>query len=268
MAYLSMMHSLETLEFLLDVGRYRSTYQNTQLIPNTPDTERVQIMWQRLIDAYVRPGGSREVNLPSDLRDSLLRSPSTYTPPPPEVLDASVTHIYNLMRDGVLASFIANCDAANSVPAKQELSFTRGLWNRSPAALLNRNNSGSSSTSRASSVEVTTPTSMSSTSQPISIPYPISPRTTSFPPSSRSGYLSQSVTQQLEDTHHLDSWLENTSDENMSDVEEGSGQGSSSGRASPMTPPLTPPPMGEGSPVSQGGMWGRRVREKFRLRKN
>ena len=174
------------------------------------------------------------------------------------------------MRDGVLASFIANCDAQNvniGTSGKSELSFTRGLWNKSPAALLNRNNSGSSGTStRSSSVEIMTPTtSISSTSQPISIPYPISPHRTSFPPSVRStgGYLSQSVANTLDEAH-LDSWLENTSDD-MSDVEEGSGRGSSSGRASPMTPPLTPPPMGEGSPVSQGGMWGRRVREKFRL---
>ena len=66
----------------------------------------------------------------------------------------------------------------------------------------------------------------------------------------------------------MDSWLENTSDE-MSDIDEGSvGRNSSSGRASPMTPPLTPPPQGEGSPIREGGMWSRRVREKFRRRKN
>jgi hypothetical protein len=98
-----------------------------------------------------------------------------------------------------------------------------------------------------------------------------SPHRSSFPPPStrsmQSGFLSQSITTNLEDSH-LDSYLENTSDE-MSDIEEGSnGRNSSSGRASPMTPPLTPPPQGEGSPVREGGMWGRRVREKFRLRKS
>ena len=280
MAYLSMMHSLETLEFLLDASRYRACYQQTFLSPNSPtmqpsypDTERVKIMWHRLIDAYVRPGGSREVNLPSDLRDSLLRSPAQYTPPPPEVLDASVNHIYNLMRDGVLASFIANCDAqAQHSATSKDLSSSRSLWNKSPAALLNRNNSGSSSNStRSSSAELMTPvTSISSTSQPISIPYPMSPHRTSYPPSSTrssAGYLSQSVANHLEDSH-LDSWMENTPDE-MSDVDEGSvGRNSSSGRASPMTPPLTPPPLGEGSPIREGGVWGRRMREKFRLRKN
>src|SRR5579859_1181731 len=138
MAYLSMMHSLETLEFLLDASRYRATYQQTfctptspSIQPSLPETERVKIMWLRLIDAYVRSGGSREVNIPSDLRDALLRAPATYTPPPPEILDDSVNHIYNLMRDGVLASFIASCDAQtqHSATSKNELSFTRSLWN-------------------------------------------------------------------------------------------------------------------------------------------
>jgi hypothetical protein len=74
------------------------------------------------------------------------------------------------------------------------------------------------------------------------------------------GYLSQSVTHNLEETN-LDSYLES---EEMSDVEDGSR--SSSGRASPMTPPQTPPPQGE-SPVREGGLWGRKVREKLRLRR-
>jgi hypothetical protein len=272
MAYLSMMHSLETLEFLLDATRYRDIYQQTfQTLPGSsyPATEKVTTLWQRLINAYVRPGGSREINIPSDLRDTLLRAPSAYTPPPPDMLDASVGHVYNLMRDGALASFIASCDAtatatSASPASRADPSFTRNLWNKSPSNRLNRNSSSSNNSSRSSSVELMTPVT-SSTSQPISIP--TSPHRASFPPSARSvgGFLSQSVANNLEESH-LDSFLENTSDE-MSDVDDHS-RHSSSGRASPMTPPLTPPPGEEGSPVREGGMWGRRVREKFRLRKN
>ena len=73
---------------------------------------------------------------------------------------------------------------------------------------------------------------------------------------------------QFEDSH-LESWLETPADE-MSDVEEGNSVGrhsGSSGRASPMTPPLTPPPQGEGSPVREGGMWGRVIKERLRLRR-
>ena len=83
MAYLSMMHSLENLEFLLDASRYRAIYQQTFLMadsipiqPSPLENERINTMWSRLIDAYVRPGGSREVNLPGDLRDSLLQAPT------------------------------------------------------------------------------------------------------------------------------------------------------------------------------------------------
>ena len=275
-----MMHSLETLEFLLDASRYRCVYHQTFLAPNSipiepahPDNKRITIMWSRLIDAYVRPGGSREVNLPGELRDALLLAPTHSIPPPPELLDASSSHIYNLMRDGVLSSFIASCDANNPpyhVSTKSDSSFTRNLWTKSSGGLLNRNNSSSSNNStRSSSAELASP--ISSTSQPISIPYPMSsPHRSSFPPSkpARSvGYLSQPIATNHEESS-LDSWLENTSDE-MSDIDEGSlGQNSSSGRASPMTPPLTPPPHGEGSPIREGGMWSRRVREKFRRRKN
>ena len=285
MAFLSMMHSLETLEFLIDASRYRTTYDQTFVTSNVtppqsahPDSERIKTMWLRLIDAYVRPGGSREVNLPGELRDALLHAPVLFAPPPPELLDASVNHIYNLMRDGVLSAFIAHCDQNNPPPSSKpsDISFTRNLWNKSPAGskLLNRTNSFSSGhSSRSSSVELVSPiTSVSSTSQPISIPYPVSsPHRGPLPHSStrpvQHGFLSQSITTHLDDSH-IDSCLENTSDE-MSDIEEGSlGRNSSSGRASPMTPPLTPPPQGEGSPVREGGMWGRRVREKFRLRKN
>jgi Regulator of G protein signaling domain len=279
MAYLSMMHSLETLEFLLDASRYRNVFKETFLSSNNstpiqhshPENERIKTMWQRLIEAYVRPGGSREVNLPGELRESLLRAPAYYTPPPPDLLDASINHVYNLMRDGILASFITNCNATSTpyqtTPIKSESSFTRNLWNKSPGGLLNRNNSGTSLGSmRSSSAEPP------STSQPISIPYPVStPHRSSFPPLSNArsvGIFSPSAVTNLEDSH-LDSCLDLTSDE-MSDMDDGSaGRNSSngSGRASPMTPPLTPPPQGEGSPSREGGMWTRKVRERFSKRR-
>lgn len=288
MAYLSMMHSLETLEFLLDASRYRSMYIQTLtnlsspsvLQPSHPEIDRVKIMWSRLIDAYVRPGGSREVNLPGELRDTLLTASIECIPPSPELLDPSITHVYNLMREGVLASFISSCDAnahmSSPGTAKSESSFTRSLWNKSPAGFRSRNSSGSGScggnSSRSSASELLTPiTSFSSTSQPISIPYPITSahRSPFMPPMARSvgGLLSHSTTNHYDDSR-LDAWLESTSDE-MSDVDEGSiGHRSSSGRASPMTPPLTPQPSGEGSPVREGGIWGRVVRERLKFRRS
>jgi hypothetical protein len=72
------------------------------------------------------------------------------------------------------------------------------------------------------------------------------------------------------DQSHLDSWLEASGSDEMSDIEESGSVGhhSSSGRsASPMTPPLTPPPQGEGSPIREG-IWSRTVKQKFRRKKN
>ena len=288
MAFLSSMHSLEILEFLLDASRYRGTYEQAFVLSGQPPqpshegNERIKTMWVRLIEAYVRPGGSREVNLPGEIRDGLLHAPVEYTPPPPELLDASVNHIYNLMRDSVLSSFIASCDAttnaSNQSSNRSDASSGRsGYWNKSSATRLNRTNSNSSGTSsRSSSAELQSlGTSVSSTSQPISIPYPVASQhhRNPFPPSSAArsvgGFLSQSVSTTLEQSH-LDSWLEASGSDEMSDIEESGsvGRNSSSGRASPMTPPLTPPPQGEGSPIREGGIWSRKVKEKFRRRKN
>jgi hypothetical protein len=280
MAYLSSMHSLETLEYLLDAARYRSIYEQAfvtsdqPLQPIHPENERIKAMWIRLIEAYVRPGGAREVNLPGEIRDPLLRAPAQYTPPPPELLEASVNHIYNLMRDSVLSSFIQHCDEKTNASnaSRSDSSSNRGPWNKQR---INRANSSSSGTSsRSSSAEIQSPgTSVSSTSQPIAIPYPTSQQNrNTFPPSSAArsvgGLLSQSVTMTL-DQSHLDSWLEASGSDEMSDIEESGsvGRNSSSGRASPMTPPLTPPPQGDGSPIREG-IWSRTVKQKFRRKKN
>ena len=280
MAYLSMMHSLETLEFLLDTSRYRSIHQQafSNQSVSQQEVERLRTTWNRLIDAYVRPGGSREVNLPSHVRDRLLQEPAQDPAPNPELLDPSINHVYNLMRDSILPSFFAsyasspgNC-LKTPTTARSEFPFTRNMWNKPAAGLFNRSNSGSSGTStKSSSTELMSPvTSVSSTSQPISIPYPVStPHRGGCPHPSRSmaGFMPQSISSAVERSS-FEAWLENTQDE-MSDVDEGSvGRNSSSGRQSPMTPPLTPPPQGEGSPIKEGGIWSRRVREKFRLRKN
>jgi len=296
MAYLSTLHSLESLEYLIDAGRYRTVYnevfsssastESPSSQPSIAEIERVRTTWNRLIDAYVCPGGSREVNLPSDIRDSLLRIQVQHELPTPEMLDASTEHIYNLMRDSVLAGFIANCDTTQQpishhptpslAPAGHVKDpSNRHLWNKSPSGRLNRTtSSGSQTSSRSSSTDLTPLTSGSGGSQPISIPYPVSSQkraaTTNYSRSMGSYHSSNhSQGQMVFEEAHLESWLETPADE-MSDVEEGNGvdrHSGSSGRASPMTPPLTPPPQGEGSPVREGGMWGRVIKERLRLRR-
>ena len=117
-AYLSQMHCLENLEFTMDAERYRERYNvmSSQLAgtPPTPTVEEckyVRMLWQRLIDAYIMPDGPREINLPSDVRDTLLTLPNNHIPPRPETLNPAVKIIYNLMEESVLISFL------NEVPS-------------------------------------------------------------------------------------------------------------------------------------------------------
>ena len=112
MAYLSNNHCLETLEFTMDAGRYKKHYAKmlsrggASGSPPAKDREYVQALWVRLVDAYIRPNGSREVNLPSNVRDPLLNISSAELPPAPETLDPAVLKIYELMEESVLVPFL------------------------------------------------------------------------------------------------------------------------------------------------------------------
>ena len=111
--YLSQNHCLEVLEFTLDAKRYTTHYQVmverdplTPLSPATQDCEYVKMLWVKLLDAYIAPNASREVNLPSDIRDHLLSLPCTYTPPDSAELEPAVKIIYEIMDEAVLVPFL------------------------------------------------------------------------------------------------------------------------------------------------------------------
>lgn len=112
MAYLSNNHCLETLEFTMDAGRYKKHYAKMMSraqesnMPPAKDREYVQALWQRLVEAYIQPNGSREVNLPSDVRDPILGLKPAAMPPRPETLDPAVAKIYELMEESVLVPFL------------------------------------------------------------------------------------------------------------------------------------------------------------------
>lgn len=96
----------------MDAGRYKKHYakmlsragEDGQ--PPSKDREYVKALWSRLVDAYIRPNGSREVNLPSSVRDPLLEIPAEDLPPKPETLDLAVSKIYELMEESVLVPFL------------------------------------------------------------------------------------------------------------------------------------------------------------------
>lgn len=105
MAYLSQNHCLETLEFTMEADRYRIAYSQSQ--HNFLDCgDHVCGLWQKLIQAYIQPYGSREVNLPAHVRDHLLSLPCGPPPPDPSELAEAVRIIYELMSDSVLVPFV------------------------------------------------------------------------------------------------------------------------------------------------------------------
>lgn len=122
MAYLSNNHCLETLEFTMDAGRYKKHYAKMLSKaddgeePPAKDREYVQLLWTRLIDAYIQPNGSREVNLPSEVRDPILNLQVGDLPPTPEKLDPAVAKIYELMEESVLVPFINSCYPQSAAP--------------------------------------------------------------------------------------------------------------------------------------------------------
>ncbi|KAF2280623.1 regulator of G protein signaling superfamily, partial [Westerdykella ornata] len=113
MAFLSQNHCLENLEFTMDASRYRKHYSKLisrnpgkPLSPLSEECAYVLMLWRRLIDAYIRESGPREVNLPADVRDTLLKLSDSHLPPHPSALDPAVSKIYELMEESVLVSFL------------------------------------------------------------------------------------------------------------------------------------------------------------------
>lgn len=115
MAFLSQNHCLETLEFTMDVERYRSAYSDllTEQSGGSAEAhEHVCSLWQKLMNAYILPHGPREVNLPAHVRDRLLSLPATDVPPNPSELDEAARIVYELMNDSVLGPFLASASAS------------------------------------------------------------------------------------------------------------------------------------------------------------
>ncbi|ORX98523.1 RGS domain-containing protein [Clohesyomyces aquaticus] len=123
MAFLSQNHCLENLEFTMDASRYRKHYSKmvnrhpgSPISPLSDECAYVLMLWRRLIDAYIRESGPREVNLPADVRDTLLSLSDSYVPPHPSSLDEAVAKIYELMEESVLVSFLNSVCPQSAYP--------------------------------------------------------------------------------------------------------------------------------------------------------
>ncbi|KAL7806223.1 PAK-box protein [Trichoderma aethiopicum] len=114
MAYLSQNHCMETLEFTLDSQRYAAVYEQTLSEPNPSDDcrERVCAWWEKLMQVYIIPCAPREVNIPAQVRDRLLRVPCGPDPPHPSELAEAGRIVYELMNDSVLVPFLQSVAAS------------------------------------------------------------------------------------------------------------------------------------------------------------
>ncbi|WEW55432.1 hypothetical protein PRK78_000863 [Emydomyces testavorans] len=213
-AYLSQNHCLETLEFTKDAERYRAYYHKPER-NDTPEThsQRLRIYWNRIINAYIVPGAPREINLPSAVRDGLLSHSHSVRPPHPDVLQAAVRRMRDLMDESIFLPFL------NSRCLSQPPALTS--YQRPP-------NIGEARVSRTTSMRrhispetsFAVPRSMGYSSHPTS-----GSHSTSFNPACRNsphGYTSG------------DSGSGNLTDDSSS-------LPSSPGAGEPMTPPTTPP---------------------------
>ncbi len=121
-AYLSQNHCLENLEFTMDAERYRDRYEvvaaqmdGKPMNLESKECNYIRMLWKRLIDAYIIPDGPREINIPSDVRDTLLSLPNHTAPPPPNQLNAAAKIVYDLMEESVLVSFLNEIPTTRSI---------------------------------------------------------------------------------------------------------------------------------------------------------
>ena len=108
-AYLSQNHCMETIEFTLDLQRYAAVHDQI-LADKTADPtsadQQLSALWDKLMQVYIVPCSPREINIPSRVRDRLLRLPSQPEPPHPRELEEAGRIIHELMNDSLLVPFL------------------------------------------------------------------------------------------------------------------------------------------------------------------
>jgi hypothetical protein len=112
----------------MDAERYKMHYDtmveaHAQFSPSRAKEEagNVCMLWQKLLDVYIRPNSPKEVNLPAAVRDRLLSLSYKPSVPDPAELDSASKIIYDLMDESVLVPFL------NSVAVTRALA-SPSLW--------------------------------------------------------------------------------------------------------------------------------------------
>jgi hypothetical protein len=231
MAYLSQNHCLETLEFTMDASRYRKHYTKmtnrhpgTPISPKSEECKYVNMLWKRLLDAYIAPNGAREVNLPADVRDSLLSLSDPYLPPHPSMLDTAVAKVYELMEESVLVPFLNSVSPQTAVPDSAIEEYA---------------------------MQVSSPQQSYSRTVPHSASVPLSSQHRASAPASYSRSLGPTSSHSRFGSGPARYMTSSSYGSSGSDVLTDDSGSVSSPSADPMTPPTTPP-MGE---YGNGGGW-------------
>lgn len=257
----------------MDAGRYKKHYAKmlsrggSNGAPPLKDREYVQALWTRLVDAYIRPNGSREVNLPSNVRDPLLNLSPTELPPAPETLDPAVAKIYELMEESVLVPFLNSVypqtahPTISSAPSRSSESIPSAAVSFEDRSSYVRKHRSRHSPPPRTAVEPHAHSYSPGMMYRKSAPAPISTnskarfsarltQSTSSPAASGSAPASMDA-------------VATSSEQNLAGTASGPGMTDDSGSTdspandSPTTPPYSPPPAGGESlsPKRDSGMW-------------
>jgi hypothetical protein len=88
-AFLSQNHCLENLEFIMDASRYRRHYSKmvnrhpgSPISPLSEECTYILMLWRRLVDAYIRESGPRQVSESSPVCRGFITNHSRSTFPP------------------------------------------------------------------------------------------------------------------------------------------------------------------------------------------
>ncbi|KAF2692242.1 regulator of G protein signaling superfamily [Lentithecium fluviatile CBS 122367] len=233
MAFLSQNHCLENLEFTMDASRYRKHYSKmvnrhpgTQISPLSDECAYVLMLWRRLIDAYIRESGPREVNLPAHVRDTLLNLTESYVPPHPSSLDEAVSKIYELMEESVLVSFLNSAAPQSAYPTSSGHDSHNSSMTRSSTRSYDER-----------TVYTTRSQPTAPTHQRASAPSSLTSGFMHARPFSHSRFNSQPATSSASPVSRAAPGYASGSDALTDD----SGSASPSGMSDPLTPPGTPP---------------------------
>ncbi|EEP77076.1 predicted protein [Uncinocarpus reesii 1704] len=227
-AYLSQNHCLETLEFIKAADLYRTYYHRPER-NDTPEghAQRLRFHWNRIINTYIVPGAAREINISSTVRDALLSHSQSSRPPHPDVLQAAVRRMRDLMDESIFLVFLNSRSPTQQPPPRvsyqypQNIAMEETRINRHASIRRQISPEASYAVPRSSGFS-SQPTSASNTSSLSSSAYRSSPH----------GYTSgDSVSGSLTD--------------------DSSSVPSSPGTGAPMTPPTTPPGSNMHSPRSR-----------------